>query len=453
MSINLAEIRSEPARIPISTKEEQLRQRTMKKVSAHLIPFMIAMFCANFLDRVNISFAALQMNHDLHLTPQIYGFAAGILFVAYTGLEVPSNLILQRVGARIWLSRIMITWGIIAAANAFIFDKHSLYAGRLLLGAAEAGFFPGIMLYLVRWFPARERAAAITIFMIGNPIAIIFGAPLSTTLLSFGNMLGFAAWRWLFFLEGLPSMVLGILAIWWLTDRPEEAKWLAPDERAWLASILRSESKERECVSPATASAVFLHGPTLAFAASKFCVLLSFYGIALWLPQIVKSIGHLTTLQTGFVSAIPYLCAAVGSIYVGRRSDRTGERPRHIAFPAFFGAAGFILAAYSGNAFLAMAGLCIAATGIWCSNTIFWTMPAATLSGASAAAGFALINSVGNLGGFFGPYMTGWVRGATGNYALTLVFLGGFLALSGVIVLMIGRSNRRKNDLTALRQA
>jgi len=419
----------------------------MKRVGTHLIPFMIAMFCANFLDRVNISFAALQMNQDLHLTAQIYGFAAGILFVAYTVLEVPSNLILQRVGARLWLSRIMITWGIVAAGNAFIFDKHSLYVLRLLLGAAEAGFFPGIMLYLVRWFPAKERAAAITIFMIGNPIAIIFGAPISTTLLSLGNMFGVAAWRWLFLLEGLPSVALGIIAIWWLTDRPEEAAWLAPDERSWLASILHSEAKSRAIGSPKSAREVFLHGPTLAFAASKFCVLLAFYGIALWLPQIVKSIGHLTTRQTGFVTSLPYLCAAVGSIYVARSSDRTGERPKHIAIPAFVGAAGFVLAAYSGNAYFGMVGLCLAATGIWCSNTIFWTMPAATLSGASAAAGFALINSVGNLGGFFGPYMTGWVRTRTGNYALTLVFLGGFLALSGIIVLLIARSDPKRKAI------
>jgi len=422
---------------------EALRHRTMKKVGGHLIPFMIAMFCANFLDRVNISFAALQMNHDLHLSPQVYGFAAGILFVAYTGLEIPSNLILQRVGARVWLSRIMITWGIVAAANAFIFDRNSLYIVRLLLGAAEAGFFPGIMLYLVRWFPAKERAAAITLFMIGNPIAIIFGAPISTMLLSFGNMFGIAAWRWLFLLEGLPSVALGVTAIWWLTDRPEDAEWLEPEERSWLSAELAREAEGRRSKGPSGVGKVFLHGPTLAFAASKFCVLLAFYGIALWLPQIVKQIGHLTTIETGFVSAIPYLCAAIGSILVGKSSDHSGERPKHIAYPAFVGAIGFLIAASSANVYLGMVGLCLAATGIWCSNTIFWTMPAAMLSGASAAAGFALINSVGNLGGFFGPSITGLVRASTGNYAATLVILGVFLGLSGLIVLLIGRSDQR----------
>jgi MFS transporter, ACS family, tartrate transporter len=239
-------------------------------------------------------------------------------------------------------------------------------------------------------------------------------------------------------------VALGIIAIWWLTDRPDEAKWLEPDERAWLSNVLVQEEETRKSVSPEKVGNVFLHGPTLAFAASKFCVLLAFYGVALWLPQIVKSIGHLSTLKTGFVSAIPYLCAAIGSILVGRSSDRSGERPKHIAYPSFVGALGFVLAAYSGNVYLGMTGLCIAATGIWCNNTIFWTMPAALLSGASAAAGFALINSVGNLGGFFGPSITGWAKASTGNYSLILVILGGFLALSGVIILLIGQSDKRK---------
>ena len=418
---------------------DSLAERTVRKVRRRLIPFMIAMFCLNFLDRVNISFAALQMNSDLHLTAKAYGMAAGILFVAYTALEIPSNLILHRVGARRWLARIMITWGLIGAAHAFIWNRESLYVARLLLGAAEAGFFPGIMLYLVRWFPKRERAAAITLFMIGNPIAIIVGAPLSTTLLSFGNMLGLAAWRWLFLLEGLPAVLVGIAALWWLTEKPEDAEWLEPEEREWLTESLHNEPVPAR-KSPASALATLKDGPTVALALSKMCVLLAFYGIALWLPQIVRSIGHLSIFATGFVSAIPYVCAAVGSILVGRHSDRTGERPKHISYPAFVGAFGFVLAAFAPSPGLALLGLSIGATGIWCSNAIFWTMPAAILSGVSAATGFALINSVGNLGGFFGPYLTGWVQASTGKFSLTLVALGIFLALSGVIVLLVARS-------------
>jgi ACS family tartrate transporter-like MFS transporter len=428
------------ANISIAVLErDELAQRTMRKVRRRLIPFMIAMFCMNFLDRVNISFAALQMNGDLHLTPKTYGMAAGILFVAYTALEIPSNLALHRIGARRWLARIMITWGLVGAAHAFIWSRDSLYAARLLLGAAEAGFFPGIMLYLVRWFPSRERAAAITLFMLGNPIAIIVGAPLSTTLLSLGNLLGLAAWRWLFLLEGLPAVLLGVVALWWLTETPEDARWLEPEERAWLAESLRSEPA-RPRKSPASVLATLKDGPTLALALSKMCVLLAFYGIALWLPQIVRAVGHLSVFATGFVSAVPYLCAAVGSILVGRHSDRTGERPKHIAYPAFVGAVAFVLAAFAPSPGLALLGLSVGATGIWCSNAIFWTMPAAILSGVSAAAGFALINSVGNLGGFFGPYLTGWVLAATGKFSLTLVALGIFLALSGAIVLLVARS-------------
>jgi ACS family tartrate transporter-like MFS transporter len=418
-------------------QDAALRRRTMAKVGGRLIPFMMLMFAANFLDRVNISFAALLMNHDLHLTPQDYAFAAGILFVAYTSLEIPSNLILHRVGARIWLARIMITWGLLAAATCFVYDKHSLYIARLLLGAAEAGFFPGIMFYLCQWFPARERATAITLFMIGNPLAIIFGAPISTFLLSLGNMFGIAAWRWLFVLEGLPAALLGVAALWWLTDTPEKAGWLQPDERDWLSRTMREEAARKSRTAPSSASAVFLHVPTLVLALSKFCVLLAFYGIAFWMPQIVKAMGHQTLVQTGLITAIPYIVAVIGSALVGRHSDRTGERRWHIAIPAFVGLVGFLIAAKTGNPYIGMAGISLAAMCIWCSNTIFWTVPASLLTGASAAAGIAFINCVGSLGGFFGPYLTGWVLGTTGKYSNAMVLLGISLALSGVFVLFV----------------
>lgn len=419
-----------------------LHQRTMGKVGRRLIPFMILMFFVNFLDRVNIGYAALQMNQDLHLTPEIYGFAAGILFIGYTAFEIPSNLMLSKVGARLWLSRIMITWGIVATLMAFVFDKYSLYTMRALLGIAEAGFFPGIMLYLIRWFPQEERAKAITLFMLGNPISIILGAPISTAILSyFQNVGGLAGWQWLFVIQGIPGVILGVMTLWVLTETPMQAKWLEKDEREYLRDKLDAEhqSKLHQNAHLAKASAAFTSGATWVLAFSKFCVLLAFFGITLWLPQIVSSMGKLSTLEVGLVSAIPYAFSAVVSIVIGRHSDKTGERTFHIAIPAFLGAVGFVVAGLTGNPYVALAALCVAATGLWVSNTLFWTLPASILSGASAAAGLALINTVGNLGGFFGPLLTGWVRGTTHSYAWALVALGGFLALSGIVVILVSR--------------
>ena len=333
----------------------------------------------------------------------------------------------------------MITWGLIAAATAFVYDKNSLYVARSVLGIAEAGFFPGIMLYLMRWFPREERAASITIFMIGNPICVIFGAPLSTSILAMDGLLGLAGWQWMFILQGLPAVILGVLTYSFLTERPEDAKWLEPEERQWLSEEIDAETRSKTTHSLRGALDVFRHGATLALGFSKFCVLLSFFGITLWLPQIVKSFGHLSNFETGLVTAIRYVFSAIGSIVIGRHSDRTGERALHIAIPAFLGTAGFVVAAVTGNPFVAMAALCVAATGLWVSNTIFWTIPAALLAGTPAAAGLALINSIGNLGGFFGPYFTGWIRAWTNSYSLALVMLGAFLALSGIIVLIVAR--------------
>ncbi|MBV9829291.1 MAG: MFS transporter [Alphaproteobacteria bacterium] len=434
--------------------DAELRRRTMRKVSRRLIPFMIAMFCANFIDRVNIGFAALQMNRDLGLTPEIYGFAAGILFIGYTAFEVPSNIILDKVGARLWLARIMVTWGLIAAANALVFDKYSLYVARTILGIAEAGFFPGIMLYLIRWFPSEERAGAITLFMVGNPISVIFGAPISTAILGMDGTLGLHGWQWLFILEGVPAVVLGIIAYLWLTERPSEAAWLQPEERDWLTWRIASETQGTRSHALGGVWAAFTHGPTLLLAFAKFCVLLAFFGITLWLPQIIKGMGNLTNFETGVVTAIPYIFAAVASIYIGRSSDRTGERAWHVAIPAFVGTLGFALAAYTANPVIGMIGISIATAGLWVSNTVVWTMPAAILAGTPAAAsGIALVNSIGNLGGFFGPYFTGWLRQLTNSFSTSLLMLAGFLVLNGIVVLIVGRAipPARRLEAPALR--
>jgi len=420
--------------------DAQTGRATLAKVSRRLIPFMVAMFCVSFLDRVNIGFAALTMSRDLGLTPEAYGFAAGVLFVSYTIFEIPSNLILERVGPRLWLARIMITWGIVAAAGALVFDRYSLYAVRFVLGAAEAGFFPGLMLYISRWFPAPQRGRAIALFMVGSPLSVVVGAPVSTALLSLGGWLGLAGWKWLFILEGLPAVVLGFMTLYWLTDRPEEAEWLSTAERAWLCETMARELRAKQAgPGPRGVLAVFAHGPTLLLALSKLCMLLAFFGVTLWLPQIIHSFGHITRLQTGLLAALPYACAAIGSILAGRGSDRSGRRGLYVALPAFAGALGFIGAALTGSPYPAMAALCVAATGLWISNTLFWTIPTALLAGTSAAAGLALINSVGNFGGFFGPTLTGWVRASTGSYAWALSILGGFLALSGILALIVAR--------------
>lgn len=424
--------------------KSEIHERTMSKVSRHLIPFMILMFLINFLDRVNIGFAALDMNKDLGLSPSDYGLAAGILFIGYVAFEIPSNLILQRVGARVWLARIMITWGVLATSMAFVFNTYSLFTVRALIGVAEAGFFPGLVFYMMRWFPAEERARAITIFMLGNPISVMIGGPMSTAILQYAhNFGGFSGWQWLFIIEGIPAVIIGIVTLFWMTEHPRDAKWLEADERQWLTEKIAEENRAKigAGFSPVRVRDVFIHGPTLAFAFSKFCVLLAFFGITLWLPQIVRSLGSMSTLEIGAASALPYVFSALASIIIGHHSDKTGERKWHIALPAFFGAIGFIVASISANPWIAMAALCVAATGLWVSNTVFWTLPASILSGTTAAAGIAFINAVGNLGGFAGPYMTGWIREATHSYVWALAALGGLLALSGLVILMVGRSS------------
>ncbi|SKD04533.1 MFS transporter, ACS family, tartrate transporter [Burkholderia sp. CF099] len=443
--------------------KSEIHKRTMGKVSMRLIPFMILMFLINFLDRVNIGFAALEMNKDLGLSPSTYGMAAGILFIGYVAFEVPSNLILQRVGARVWLARIMITWGVLATLMAFVFNTYSLFTLRALIGVAEAGFFPGLVFYMMRWFPAEERAKAITIFMLGNPISVIIGGPMSTAILHYAhNFGGFAGWQWLFIIEGIPAVIIGVVTLFWLTERPQDAKWLKADERDWLIDKIAEENRAKAGAgrSPGRVRDVFVHGPTLAFAFSKFCVLLAFFGITLWLPQIVKSLGSMNTIEVGAASALPYVFSAIASIVIGRHSDKTGERKWHIALPAFFGAIGFVVASLTANPWIAMTSLCVAATGLWVSNTVFWTLPASMLSGTTAAAGIAFINAVGNLGGFAGPYMTGWIREVTHSYVWALAALGGFLALSGLVILIVGRSkpgngqqDRSIDDHGALKKA
>jgi len=430
--------------------QSDIHKRTVAKVMGRLIPFMVGMYFLNFLDRVNIGFAALQMNKDLGFTPEMYGFAAGILFVGYVAFEVPSNLIMSKIGARVWLARIMIMTGVLATCMAFVSGKYSLYTLRALVGVAEAGFFPGIMFYLVRWVPAQDRAKAITLFMLGNPVSVIFGAPLSTLIMShLDHVAGLAGWQWLFIVQGVPTALMGVAAIWYLTERPQEAKWLKPEERDWLVERVEAEAKAKRAL-PASVpnwTGVFTHVPTLALCLCKFSVLTAFFGLTLWLPQIIKSFGNVSNTEVGLLTALPYIFSAIASVVIGRHSDRTGERTYHIAIPATIGAIAFVVAGLTiRSPATSLAAMCVAATGLWVANTVFWTLPSSILTGTTAAVGFALINMLGNMGGFVGPYITGWAKGLTGSYTGALAMLGGFLLLDAIVIVWLGRTGVGKRE-------
>jgi len=404
------------------------------KATRRLIPFLCLAYTINFLDRVNVGFAALHMNKDLGLSPSVYGFGAGIFFLGYIAFEIPSNLALQRFGARIWIARIMISWGLIACAMALVRSETGFYVMRLLLGIAEAGFFPGIILYLTFWFPAAERARIIALFMASVPLATVFGGPLSGALLEMHGFLGLAGWHWLFIIEGVPAILLGIAALFVLTDRPAQARWLTDDERQALATTLAAEAETTKAIGYADLRAALTRPRVLALGTLYFLMVIGLYGIGFWMPQVIEGFG-LDPLQVGFLTAIPYLFAAIAMVAWGRHSDRTGERRWHIALPLLLAACAFAWSAYSGPLVPTMVALTIATLGFYSAFGPFWSLPTALLTGTGAAAGIALVNSMGNAAGFAGPYIVGVLKQATGSFSAALLFLAFALALGGFMAL------------------
>jgi ACS family tartrate transporter-like MFS transporter len=424
---------------------------THTKVARRLIPFLILCYLVAYLDRVNLGFAALEMNKALGFSATIFGWGAGIFFAGYFLLEVPSNIVLERVGARRWIARIMITWGLVSGAMAFVNGPISFLIVRFVLGAAEAGFFPGVILYLTYWFPAAERAKIAGLFMAAIPLSTVIGAPISGWILGAMNGTGgLAGWQWLFILEAAPSVVLGLVVLAYLTDGPEQANWLDADERAGLVRRLAAERSEREARGSYSLREALLHPRILGFGLIYLGIVTSLYGIGYWMPQIIKAFG-LTNLQTGFVTAIPFLAGLLAMIVISRHSDRTMERVWHIAGPAFLGGLGFLWAAYTADPVLGMAALTVASVGIFSALPTFWTLPTAMLSGTAAAAGIALINAIGNLGGFIGPYAIGWVKDSTGSYAWGMVVLACFLFGAGLITLLLG--HKRETEQFSVRPA
>jgi ACS family tartrate transporter-like MFS transporter len=413
---------------------EPLEQRTIAKVSRRLIPFLILCYFVAYLDRVNVGFAALTMNKDLGLSATAFGFGAGIFFLAYFLFEVPSNLFLEKVGARTWIARIMFTWGVCSGAMAFVGGESSFYVVRVLLGIAEAGFFPGIIFFLTLWFPAVYRARIIGYFMAAIPLSTVIGAPLSGLLLELDGFLGMKGWQWLFILEAMPALILSVVVYFYLTDRPADATWLQADERRWLVARLQQERTKRETVRHYSVTQALFNPKVLALSLVYFGAVATNYGLSFFLPQIVKAFG-VSNLQVGLVTALPYVTGLIGIVWWGRHSDRRLERRFHLAFALFIASAGIAISTALDDPTLKMVALSIAGFGIFGCLPVFWTLPTAFLSGAAAAGGIALINSIGNLAGFAGPFAMGRIKDLTGSYTLGLLSLSAVGIMAMVIVL------------------
>jgi MFS transporter, ACS family, tartrate transporter len=409
------------------------------KVTRRLFPLMIILTMVNFVDRVNIGYAALTMNHDLGIDPAIFGLAAGIFFLGYILFEVPSNVLLHRVGANIWLARIMFTWGLVSMGMAFVTGATGLIVMRFLLGVAEAGFIPGITFYIMLWIPLRQRARLTAVWILATPFAGIAGGLLAGPLLQLDGAYGLHGWQWLFITEGLPAVLLAIITVFYLTPVPAKAKWLADDERQWLERTLREESERVnvEAQQRFTLAAALLNWRVLVLGFLYIGMNMGLSGINNWMPTIIKSLGTLSNLQVTLVSAIPWVCAAVAAILWGRHSDRRNERYVNLAIPLIIGAAGFAASAYVGSPLLGIICLSIATMGIIAGYTVFWVVPGTFLTGVAAAGGIALVNSMGNLGGFIAPSVIGWLKQETGSFSDALLVLAGGMAVAGVIALII----------------
>ncbi|MGC4029525.1 MAG: MFS transporter [Steroidobacteraceae bacterium] len=417
-----------------------------RKIRWRLLPYLLLLYVVAWFDRVNVGFAALQMNADLGFSPAVFGLGAGIFFIGYALCEVPSNLILARVGARRWISRIMVSWGLVSIAMMFVRDATTFYVLRFLLGVAEAGFLPGILYYLSAWFPRGERARAVSWFMMGIPLSTVFGGPIAGLLLGMDGHSGLQGWQWLFLVEGVPAVGLGILTWFLLPDGPDAARFLGEQERSRVQQLLAAEAQATRDRHSARLSTALLHPTVWLLGLVLFACQSGSYGLTLWIPQIVKRLSGQGELAVGFISALPYVAAAVAMILVGRSSDRSGERFLHLALPSFLGAVGFAASAFLLTPVPGMIALTIAAIGDLSTRGPFWALPPRFLTGSALAAGIALINTMGSLGGFVGPYAVGLVRERTGSFTGGMLLLAGMLLFAGVATLALRRAKLLSGD-------
>jgi len=427
----------------IDTRTDAIEARTMWKVRIRILPFVFVLFIIALLDRFNIGFAALTMNKELAITSQQYGLVFGIFFFGYFIFEIPSNLLLHKIGARIWIARILITWGIVATLTGFVQTVHQLYTVRFLLGFAEAGYFPGMALYLTYWFPQREQARALALLIAASPVTNILGAPISGFILDHVHWLGVSSWRWLLILQGIPALIFGFLTYSLLPNRPAEAKFLATDEKEWLRAELRREEQQKLEHRQYSALQALACGRVWYLILIYFGMMIGLYALISWAPQLMKSLSGLySNSMIGLLLPIPYLVGLAGLIFICQGSDRNEERRYHVGIPAIVGGLALVLLGIAHSALLTVVLLSFVAIGVYGCMGPFWTLPSEFLTGFSAAAGIALVNSVGNLGGLVGPYTIGAIAMRTGNLYDGLALTGVCLFVSATLVLLLPRKVR-----------
>src|SRR6266511_798971 len=432
----------------VAVRADELPVITLRKVTWRLIPFLFLLYVIAWLDRVNVGFAGLEMNADLGFSSTVFGFGSGIFFLGYCLFEIPSNVILERVGARLWIARIMITWGVISAGLMFVRTPPLFYLLRFLLGVAEAGFFPGVIYYLSQWYHAAHRARAIAAFITAVPVTGLIGGPLSGALLGLDGIYGLKGWQWLFFLEGLPAVVLGGSVIFYLNDRPETTHWLAPAERDWLVETLATERKA--CLLRPDIRVALTDGTVWKLGIIFLLVAAGFYGYSFWAPLIIKSLTGLSNFKVGLVlsaiSAVTILSMLLNSYH----SDRTGERAIHIAVPLFVMGAGLIGCALLHQPVLAIIALALVPLGHCASYGPFWSMPTQFFTGSAAAAGIALVTMIANVGSFAGPPLIGVLKAGTGTHTIAFALLGGLAVIAALLALKIGPAPARSREQAAV---
>ena len=418
----------------------EIAERTRRKITRRLVPYLFLLYIISYLDRVNLGYAALNMTRELKFSNEVFGVGAGIFFIGYFLIEIPATVVVEVWSARKWIARIMLTWGILASMTGLVHTARQLYYARFFLGLAEAGFFPGMIVYLTHWFRAKDRAQAVALFMTAIPISQLIGAPVSGLLMRV-HWMGLSGWRWLLILEGVPALVLGVVTIFYLTDWPSEAHWLEKDERDWIMGELEREKQAKRAVKPLRVWQALRNPDVVKLTLAAFCGLTSIYGFGFWLPKIVERLSGRSVLQVTLIAGIPYLAAFPAMVWNGRHSDKTGERRWHTALALIFGGVLLVASAMvSGNLVLSILLFSLAAM---CSHSyipVFWQLPTSFLTDAAAAACIGMINSFGNLGGFAGPYVIGFLTDRTGAYQAGIIYIGLMAVLGAILVLSVSRA-------------